>query len=197
MYDQQQKNLIITLARDAVAKALAHKKAIPPDDCPPFLLEDRGCFVTLNSKSGQLRGCIGSFDTTRPIINVIIEMAGAATRDPRFTANPVTLVELDDLNIEVSVLTPMQPITDPADLRIGIDGIYILDEQTQRSGCFLPQVAPEQNWNVEQTLSYCCSHKMGLSPDAWRPPNNLKFFIFQAAVIHEASPGIATNDEQP
>ena len=195
MYDQQQKNLIITLARDAVAKALAHEKTTPPDNCPSYLLEDRGCFVTLNAKSGELRGCIGSFDTTRPLINVMIEMAGAATRDPRFTTNPVTLAELDSLNIEVSILTPMQPMSDPTDLRIGIDGIYIVDQLTRRSGCFLPQVAPEQNWNVEQTLSYCCSHKMGLSPDAWRPPNNLKVSRFQATVIHEAAPGTATENE--
>lgn len=187
MYDPTQKAEIRQLTRQAVGAALAGKRMTRPADCTPFLLEPRGCFVTLHH-GHDLRGCIGTFEARHPLIDTIIEMAGASTRDPRFVGNRVTLDELNQLTIEVSILTPLEPLDDPLDLRLGVDGIYIIDHSSggmSRSGCFLPQVAPEQGWNVEQTLSFCCSHKMGLDPDAWRGKCDLRFFRFQAIVISE------------
>jgi uncharacterized protein (TIGR00296 family) len=100
---------------------------------------------------------------------------------------PVTTSELPRLNIEVSILTPLDPMDDPMDLRLGIDGIYITDTShtPPRSGCFLPQVAVEQGWDVPTTLSYCCAHKMGLPADAWRQARHMQFFRFQSIVIDE------------
>ena len=72
-------------------------------------------------------------------------------------------------------------------VRLGVDGIYIRSHD--RSGCFLPQVAPEQGWDVEQTLTAGCAHKMGLAEDAWRAPTDLQFYCFQAIVFGESSPG--------
>jgi AMMECR1 domain-containing protein len=85
------------------------------------------------------------------------------------------------------VLTPRQIIADPTRMRIGIDGIYItgLRFGAPVSGCFLPQVAAEQNWDAATTLGMCCMHKLGLDADAWRPPTTLTFETFQAIVISE------------
>ncbi len=186
MDDESRKATILKLARDAVRAALEGKRLKRPDDCPGYLLEPRGCFVTLH-RGEQLRGCIGTFEARHPLVDAIIEMAGAVTRDPRFAADRVTPAELDALALEVSILTPRQPLDDPLDLRIGIDGIYIIDEShvPPRSGCFLPQVAVEQGWDAAETLSFCCAHKMGLAHDAWRHGQHIKFFRFQSEVLSE------------
>ena len=97
------------------------------------------------------------------------EMAKAsATSDPRFFSDPITAEELDQLDIEISVLSPLQRTMDPLSLRLGVDGIYI--KRGYATGCFLPQVATETGWSKEEFLSYCCSHKAGLPADAWKGP---------------------------
>ncbi len=186
MYTPDQQTYILQCAREAVGAALSARRMPRPVDCPAYMHELRGCFVTLHHGE-QLRGCIGTFEAGTPLIDCIIEMGAAATRDPRFVTQPVTLAELPSLTIEVSVLTPRQRMDNPLDMRIGTDGIYIVDESSggARSGCFLPQVAPEQGWDAAETLSYCCSHKMGLSSDAWQHDANLAFFRFQAIVLSE------------
>ncbi len=189
MISPEQKSAILTLARQAVRAALSGEKLAPPPDIDPILREPRGCFVTLHNTSGQLRGCIGTFIADRPLADCLIEMGGAVTRDPRFVFDRVTLEELDRLVIEVSVLTPMQPMDDPLALEIGADGIYVKDPASQVSGCFLPQVATDQGWDAAQMVSYCCSQKMGLAHDAWKPPTDLQFFRFQAEVFSETAPG--------
>lgn len=189
MVSSEHKLLILTLARQAVKSALADEPLASPADPDPILSERRGCFVTLHNTSGQLRGCIGTFATDRPFVECLFEMAAAATRDPRFAFNRVTLDELPRLIIEVSVLTPMQPLDDPLDLEIGTDGIYVKDPASGISGCFLPQVAIDQKWDAREMVTYCCSHKMGLAPDAWQPPTDLQFFRFQADILSESAPG--------
>lgn len=186
MYDTAQKRAILALARQALGAALEGQPLSPPSNLPAWMAEPRGCFVTLHN-GHDLRGCIGTFDARRPLAETLIEMAGAATRDPRFTMQPVTSAELPRLNIEVSILTPLDPMDDPMELRLGTDGIYIIDTRPTppRSGCFLPQVAVEQGWDVPTTLSYCCAHKMGLPADAWREARNMQFFRFQSIVIDE------------
>lgn len=189
-YSPQQKLEMLRLVRGLVTDVLSSRRPqrLPLDEYPAYLQAPRGCFVTLHHRHGRLRGCIGTFDDSRPLAEALIEMAGAVTRDPRFvTVDPVVLAELNDLRIEVSVLTPMQEMADPLDLRLGVDGIYIRSHD--RSGCFLPQVAPEQGWDVEQTLTAGCAHKMGLAEDAWRAPTDLQFYCFQAIVFGESSPG--------
>ncbi len=185
MYDADQQRTILTIARQAVAAALGHERLDPAAFDESFLRAPRGCFVTLHDEHDQLRGCIGTFDSKRPLITNLIEMAGAATRDPRFVNQPVTLDELPQLKIEVSVLSPMQKMDDPLELRIGVDGVYLVDQVMgqPRSGCFLPQVAPEQGWDAQQTLAFCCTHKMGLPADAWRNSPTMQCYRFQAQVI--------------
>jgi AmmeMemoRadiSam system protein A len=184
--DQQQR--ILTIARHAIAASLrGHAYAEEPAANEMYLVDPRGCFVTLSGADGALRGCIGTFDDKRPLIDNLIDMAGASTRDPRFVAEPVTMEEMDRIRVEVSVLTPMEPMDDPTKLVVGEEGVYIVGKLGgQRvGGCFLPEVAADQGWDAETALSMCCAHKMGLDPDAWRPPTRLQFFRFRSLKIRE------------
>jgi uncharacterized protein (TIGR00296 family) len=104
----------------------------------------------------------------------------SSTGDPRFFGNKITLDELAELDIEISVLSPLKKTDDPLSLRLGTDGIYI--KRGCASGCFLPQVATETGWTKEQFLSYCCSHKAGLPDDAWDDPDT-DVFLFTAEVF--------------
>ncbi|MHC4726316.1 MAG: AMMECR1 domain-containing protein, partial [Planctomycetota bacterium] len=88
--------------------------------------------------------------------------------------------ELDQLDVEISVLSPLQKTSEPLNLQLGIDGIYI--KKGRAAGCFLPQVATETGWSKEEFLSYCCSHKAGLAPDAWKDPET-EVYLFTADVF--------------
>ena len=123
-----------------------------------------GAFVSLH-KYGRLRGCIGHFGEDYPLHEIVAEMARAAAfEDPRFT--PVTREELDDIDIEISVLTPMRRIQSIDEFELHRHGIYI--RKGFRSGTFLPQVADEVNWTKEEFIGHCSQDKAGLGWDGWR-----------------------------
>ena len=150
-----------------------------PRGFKPAALEPRGVFVTLK-KRGNLRGCIGRMVPDRPLANLVGTMAlQAAFEDPRFRA--VTLQELPDLEIEISVLTPMKPVSGPEAIVVGRDGVLL--KKGGRSAVFLPQVAPEQGWGRDEMLDNL-SRKAGLSASAWR--EGAEFSTFQALVFTEA-----------
>ena len=176
----QQKDVLLKVAKESVAAAVKGTQFEPPQTEDPQLLEHCGCFVTL--KNGEeLRGCLGNFVSDKPLIELVHDMAMAsATQDPRFFQDPITPKELEELDIEISVLSPLKKTNDPLSLRLGIDGIYI--KQGYASGCFLPQVATETGWSKTQFLSYCCSHKAGLAPDAWKDPKT-EVYLFSAEVF--------------
>ncbi|UCC96516.1 MAG: AmmeMemoRadiSam system protein A [Phycisphaerales bacterium] len=175
--NDQQKNTLLKVARDTV-EAVVRQKAPPKaqsDD--PELNAPCGCFVTLKNR-GRLRGCIGQFTSESPLIELTAEMAKAsATGDPRFFGDPITIRELEKLDVEISVLSALQRTDDALSLRLGTDGIYI--KRGRASGCFLPQVATETGWDKEEFLSYCCAHKAGLAPDAWKEPET-EVYLFTA-----------------
>jgi AmmeMemoRadiSam system protein A len=140
--------------------------------------EASGAFVTIK-RGGRLRGCIGTLHCTRPLPEEVRRVAVSAAReDPRFS--PLTTSELADLEIEVSVLGPLEAIDpfDPAAFEIGRHGLVV--EQGRRRGLLLPQVATEWNWNRETFLSQT-SVKAGLPPDAWR--QEAKVYRFFAEVF--------------
>ena len=175
-----QKQALLKVARDTVEAVVTGGAVVKPVSDDPELAMPCGCFVTLKNAE-QLRGCIGQFTSDKPLIELIVEMAEAsATKDPRFLGNPITADELEQLHIEISVLSPLELTTEPLNLRLGIDGIYI--KKGYASGCFLPQVATETGWTKEQFLSYCCAHKAGLSPDAWKEPDT-EVYLFTAEVF--------------
>ena len=175
--NDQQKQTLLKVARDTVEAVIKPKKITKPESDDPELNAPCGCFVTLKNRN-RLRGCIGQFTSDSPLIELVAEMAKAsATGDPRFFGDPITAGELEKLDIEISVLSPLQKTDDPLSLRLGVDGIYI--RQGRASGCFLPQVATETSWSKEQFLSYCCAHKAGLAADAWKDPKT-QVYLFTA-----------------
>jgi AmmeMemoRadiSam system protein B/AmmeMemoRadiSam system protein A len=149
---------------------------------PPALTDGlravRGGFVTLN-KRGELRGCIGEIVPRREIWKVVREQAlNAAFHDPRFPS--LTEKELNEIDIEISMLTPPRPVASWRDIVIGKHGMVLT--KGGRSAVFLPQVAPEQGWGLEETLTHLAM-KAGLSPEAWR--EGAEFLVFEAQVIQE------------
>jgi uncharacterized protein len=178
--NKEQKHALLKVARDTVEAVIKGKRppAVEADD--PDLASHLGCFVTLKT-GDELRGCIGQFVADRPLVNMIVEMAKAsATGDSRFFDNPLIVDDLQELDIEISVLSELKKTNNPLSLRLGVDGIYI--KKGYLSGCFLPQVATETGWSKEEFLSYCCSHKAGLPEDAWRDPKT-DVFLFSAEVF--------------
>ena len=143
----------------------------------PILKEKRGAFVTINKK-GQLRGCIGYIQPYKPLYRTIEEMAiQAAFHDPRF--EPVNEKELPDLEIEISVLTPMKRIKDVEEIEVGKHGILM--EKGFHSGLLLPQVATEYGWDRETFLEHTC-FKAGLPKDAWKDEDTV-ISIFSADIF--------------
>lgn len=133
-------------------------------------------FVSLH-KYGRLRGCIGHFGEDYPLHEIVAEMARAAAfEDPRFT--PVTREELDDIDIEISVLTPMRRIQSIDEFELHRHGIYI--RKGFRSGTFLPQVADEVNWTKEEFIGHCSQDKAGLGWDGWR---DAELYVYEAIVF--------------
>ena len=140
------------------------------------LKEKCGAFVSLH-KQGRLRGCIGHFGEDVPLYEIVAEMARAAAfEDPRFM--PVTRNELDDIDIEISVLTPMRRIQSLDEFQLHRHGIYI--RKGRRSGTFLPQVADEVNWSKEEFVAHCSQDKAGLGWDGWR---DAELYVYEAIVF--------------
>ena len=135
-----------------------------------------GAFVSLH-KQGRLRGCIGHFGEDMPLHEIVAEMARAAAfEDPRFM--PVTKDELDDIDIEISVLTPMRRIQSLDEFQLHKHGIYI--KKGYRSGTFLPQVADEVNWTKEEFVGHCSQDKAGIGWDGWR---DAELYVYEAIVF--------------
>ena len=135
-----------------------------------------GAFVSLH-KQGRLRGCIGHFGEDMPLHEIVAEMARAAAfEDPRFS--PVHREELGDIDIEISVLTPMRRIQSLDEFQLHKHGIYI--RKGYRSGTFLPQVADEVNWTKEEFVGHCSQDKAGLGWDGWR---DAELYVYEAIVF--------------
>jgi len=182
--NESQKKILLETARDTVKAVISGEPIPKPQSDDPDMNAHCGCFVTLKN-AGRLRGCIGQFISEVPLIELVVDMAKAsATGDPRFFADPITADELQRLDIEISVLSPLKRTDEPLSLQLGTDGIYI--KKGFASGCFLPQVATETGWSREEFLSYCCAHKAGLSPDAWKEKNT-EVYLFTAEVFATAS----------
>lgn len=150
-----------------------------PDEVPDsaVLMEKRGAFVTLK-KNGELRGCIGYIEAFKPLYQTIREMAlAAAFDDPRFPE--LTPKEWSEIEIELSVLTPLREIDDPDIVEVGKHGLLI--RHGNSSGLLLPQVPVEQGWSREEFLDNTCN-KAGLAPDCWRR-SGTKLYIFSADIF--------------
>jgi AmmeMemoRadiSam system protein A len=180
MFTDAQKHALLSVAREAVKEAAGAARA--PVAMVGGFPAASGAFVTLK-RGGRLRGCIGTLECRRPLDEEVARVAVSAAReDPRF--EPLRASELDDLDVEVSVLGPLEPIDpfDPAAIDIGRHGLVV--EQGHRRGLLLPQVATEWNWGREEFLAQTCV-KAGLSPDAWR--HGAKTYRFAADVFGDTN----------
>ncbi|ASJ09859.1 AMMECR1 domain-containing protein [Thermococcus sp. P6] len=185
---------LVRLARRAVEEYVRNGRVIkPPEDTPRELMEKMGVFVTLNRHGlppeRALRGCIGFPLPIYPLAEATIKAAiYSASEDPRFP--PVREDELDDLVVEVSVLTPPEliegpPVERPLKVKVGRDGLIV--EKGIYSGLLLPQVPVEWGWDEEEFLSQTC-WKAGLPPDCWLDEDT-RVYRFTAEVFEEEKPG--------
>jgi len=176
-----EKGALLAVAREAI---VARLEARSPRYGPvtPSLKAACGAFVTLHA-GDALRGCIGHILASDPLIETVREMAvAAAFHDPRFS--PLALDELSAVSIEISVLGPLERITKIDEIIVGEHGLYV--KRGGLSGVLLPQVAPEQGWDVPTFLAYTC-RKAGLRRDAWSEPDT-EVFRFSAVVFGEEGP---------
>ena len=174
------KRLLKEIALQSIKDSLNGKRISETDTSliasHPILQQKCGAFVSLH-KHGHLRGCIGHFGEDYPLHKIVAVMArSAAFEDPRFT--PVRRDELDDIDIEISVLTPMRRIQSLDEFELHRHGIYI--RKGYRSGTFLPQVADEVNWTKEEFVSHCAQDKAGIGWDGWR---DAELYVYEAIVF--------------
>lgn len=180
MLNKEQRKKLLGLARNSIKAYLETGKKPEVKETDLVLNKELGAFVTLH-EHGELRGCVGSLIGREPLYLTIRDMAiEAAVGDPRFM--PVKPEELKDIEMEISVLSPMERITDVGVIEMGKHGVLV--KRGFRSGVYLPQVATETGWPKEEFLSSLCAHKAGLSPDAWKDKDT-EIYIFTAEVFSE------------
>jgi MEMO1 family protein len=182
--DENDKIELLKIARNTVKEYVGNRQV-------PFVDEKNlsgnmktkcGAFVTLK-ENGELRGCIGMFDAADPLYKVIQNMTVASsTQDYRFS--PVEPKEVDKLEIEISVLTPMQKIKSIDEIELGKHGIYI--KKGMNGGTFLPQVATETGWTKEEFLGHCAQDKAGIGWNGWKDAD---IYIYKALVFGEKEQG--------
>ena len=173
--NEQQQKTLLRLARETIAQYARDRNVPEVPSGEPAFEAPRAVFVTLH-KRGMLRGCIGSLEARLPLAEAVRSSAvSAAFGDPRFPA--VTAGEVDDLEIEISVLSPMRRVESADEITVGEHGVVV--SQGMRSGVFLPLVATEQGWDRETMLNCLCAHKAGLPEDAWRRGCDLSVFTTQ------------------
>jgi AmmeMemoRadiSam system protein A len=165
--NEEQRRRLLSLARTSIESTLEGRAPeVRADDFDEDLRRPAGAFVTLR-KQGDLRGCIGSIRALEPLYRAVASSAvSAAFRDPRFF--PVRKDELSQLELEISVMGPIEPVLDVAEIEVGRDGLII--SRGRFAGLLLPQVASEYGWDRETFLDQTCL-KAGLQPEAWRAPD--------------------------
>jgi AmmeMemoRadiSam system protein A len=177
---KDEKIYLLDLARKTIVDKSVGRESSSDTIFSASLEKKSGVFVTLH-KNDCLRGCIGYVEGSQPLQTAVMEMAAAAAfDDPRFPA--VKADEVTDLQIEISVLSPLQTIFDINEIETGRHGLII--EKGLHRGLLLPQVASEYGWNTIEFLEQTCI-KAGLTPDSWKE-DDLTIKIFSAEIFSEA-----------
>lgn len=175
----EESTILLQIARQTINSQVTSGEYTLQEQTEAALNVCCSCFVTI-TRNGQLRGCIGNFTTDRPLYQEVAEMAvAAATGDPRF--HPMEANELQDYSLEISVLSPLQKISDIEEICIGKHGLYL--EKSYQRGVLLPQVATEYGWDRRTFLRQTC-RKAGLPNDAWQSPET-DIYIFSATILQE------------
>ncbi len=177
--NQKEKELLLEIAKKAIHNYKSKKESerIDLQKLPDSLTKPAGAFVSVYVQK-KLRGCIGQLQSgNRPLAEIVADVAvSAAFRDSRFA--PITTEELESMHIEISVLTPLQRITRADEIILGKHGIFIKKEN--HTGTFLPQVAENTNWSVEEFLGNCSKNKAGLGWEGWK---DAELFTYEAIVF--------------
>lgn len=169
---------LLGIARESITAHLEKRSPVLPP-CRPSMTPKLGAFVTLHKK-GALRGCIGYMEGIKSLFDTIRELAvSSAFHDPRFP--PLEKKELQSIDIEISVLSPLRRAERTGEIVTGTHGIYLT--KGYRSGVLLPQVAAEYGWDTQEFLERTCQ-KAGLERDAWKDPATV-IQIFTAVIFGE------------
>lgn len=178
--NNEEKKILLNISRKTLEMFVKEEKIPEVDEknLTPNLKQKCGAFVTLYFNK-QLRGCIGRFEATEPLYKVVQQMTVAsASEDYRFY--PVNEDELDNIEIEISVLTPLKKIKSIDEIQLGKHGIYI--KKGFQSGTFLPKVAVETGWSKEEFLGHCARDKAGIGWDGWK---DAELYTYEALVFSE------------
>ena len=178
--NSEEKKQLLKITRESISEYLTNGKIPKYEDSSfsPALLQKAGAFVTLHKK-GDLRGCIGRFGSEEPLYSIVQRIGiSSATKDHRFSV--LQPEELPEVDIEISVLSPLKMIQSPDEFDPDKHGIYLKMEG--RSGTFLPQVAKQTGWTKEELLGRCARDKAGLNWDDWK---NAELFIYTAQIFSE------------
>jgi AmmeMemoRadiSam system protein A len=181
MLTQEQRRRLLQIARESIEAVFEGRRlTIDQGTLDAELRRPSGAFVTLHDRGGDLRGCIGSIQPVEPLCEAVASNAvNAAFRDPRF--DPLTPGELAETHLEISVMSPIVPVSSIEEIEVGRDGLII--RKGSRAGLLLPQVATEYGWDRETFLAHTCT-KAGLPRDAWRSPE-CRIERFSAEVFSE------------
>jgi AmmeMemoRadiSam system protein B/AmmeMemoRadiSam system protein A len=177
---EPEKTKLLEIARQTIEEYISTGKTLQIDEksLTAKLRQPCGAFVTL-TEDGQLRGCIGRFEASGPLYDVVRQMAiAASTQDSRF--QPVNFDEIKNLEIEISVLTPMRRIYSIDEFQLGKQGIYM--KKGYLTGTFLPQVAEETGWTKEEFLGHCARDKAHIGWDGWK---DAELYVYEAYVFGE------------
>lgn len=178
MLDSSEKKELLNIAQLALEEAVLNDRRLELEKSKVSskLKEHLGAFVTLHLNA-SLKGCIGRFEPDQPLYEVVIDMAIAASRhDTRFT--PVSKDELQNIELEISVLTPRKKATSIDDIEVGKHGIYV--KHNSKNGTYLPHVATQMKWDKEQFFRSCCEDKAGISP---KDCKNAELYLYEAIVF--------------
>ena len=161
MLSDAQKKALLATARHSIDNALSAKRGEPAPMVPGLVDDLSPCFVTLTTRSGRLRGCVGTLESHRSLYDNVREYARlAAFDDPRFS--PITVHEIDQLVIGISVLGPTKPLHSVDDICLGKHGLSVTFRE--KRGVLLAKVATEFGWNREQFMDHVCE-KAHLNPE--------------------------------
>ena len=177
--NDHEKQVLLSIARQAILHGVRTGEDLVEPREEKALNQRNGCFVTIKQQS-QLRGCIGNFQSELPLFKEVAMMAHAsATKDPRFY--PMKETDLEDFELEISVLSPLHKIENIEEIEVGKHGIYI--EKSLYRGVLLPQVATEHGWDRDTFLKQTCI-KAGLPTNAWEA-EDADIYIFSAQIFGE------------
>ena len=170
---------LLAIARMSL-EARVRREFVPQPSADGALEARRGVFVSIHARTGTLRGCLGRLEASKPLAHTVHDLAAlVGDSDPRFA--PVQPHEVADLDIEISVLNPRQPVASVDDVVVGRHGLIV--EHGRHYGVLLPQVPTERGWDRVTFVEHTCL-KAGLARDGWR--QGARLFVFEADVFSEA-----------